>query len=107
MKLLITIVDRNHSDKFVNILNKVPRFQGISLGKGTATSDILDYLGIGETGKDVVWCVVEDEDVEGIFAEFSKYKEFTQMGAVAFTLSIANIGKKFYNLIKALEVKDD
>ena len=33
MKLLVTIVDRNHGQKFVDILNSVPRFQLVTYGK--------------------------------------------------------------------------
>jgi hypothetical protein len=106
MKLLVTIVERNHSGKFTDILNRVPRFQVTSFGKGTASSEILSYFGIGETDKDVIFCILEDADVEEVFSEFGKHKEFIQQGAVAFTVSIINIGKKFYNLIKTLEEKN-
>lgn len=103
MKLLVTIVDRNHGQKFVDILNSVPRFQLVTYGKGTAGSKILDFLGIGSPDKDVIMCLVQDGDVEGIFEEFRKHREFIRHGAVAFTVPIKNIGKEFYNLIKALE----
>ena len=74
MKLLVTIVDRNHGQKFVDILNSVPRFQLVTYGKGTADSKILDFLGIGSPDKDVIMCLVQDGDVEGIFEEFRKHR---------------------------------
>lgn len=102
MKLLITIVDRKLSGKIVQILGA--RYQLISRGTGTASSEILDYFGLGETEKDISFCLVEDNDVQRIMGEYAAVKDFTRHGGgVAFTIPVSNIGKKFYDMLKSLE----
>ena len=56
--LMITITDRSKGEKFANWY----RAQGIplvmtALGNGTATTEILDYLGLEATEKAVLFCV--------------------------------------------------
>jgi hypothetical protein len=102
MKLLVTIIDRKLSGKITQTLGT--RYQLISRGIGTASSEILDYFGIGESEKDVSFCLIEDDDVQRIMDEYAAFKEFTRHGGgVAFTVPISNIGKKFYDMLKSLE----
>ena len=56
--LMITITDRSRGEEFANWYRK----QGIplaltALGNGTATTEILDYLGLEATEKAVLFCV--------------------------------------------------
>lgn len=55
IKLMVTIVDRGRSSKAVDLFKAAGLpFHYACLGHGTANSDILDYLGLGETQKDVL-----------------------------------------------------
>jgi uncharacterized protein YfbU (UPF0304 family) len=104
MKLLVTIVDRENSEEYIELLNHdKPRFQVVSLGHGTANSEILDYFGLAETDKTLILAIVEDGDVKALFEELAKKESIHRHGgAVAFTVSIANMNKKFFDLIKTI-----
>ena len=56
IKLLITIVDRGKGAKAAALYRSEHLyFNYICLGLGTANSEILDYFGLSETQKDVVF----------------------------------------------------
>ena len=106
MKLLITIVDRIHTDEYTNLLNMDnDKFQVVTLGHGTANSEILDYFGLAETEKSVILCILDEEELRTVFTHLSEMKSMHRNGgAVAFTIPIANMNKKFVDLIKSLIV---
>ena len=63
-KLRIIIVNRYQGDYFINEFAK--REVGASFlvyGTGTATKEIYDILGIGETKKDIVLSLVKESDI--------------------------------------------
>ncbi len=59
LKLMGVIVDRGQGDRIAEVCQQmhIP-FQFISLGTGTASSEILDYFGLGETQKELVLCLL-------------------------------------------------
>jgi len=61
LHLVITITDRSRSEKFVSRYRDsgVPMVVG-ALGHGTATGEVLDYLGLSATEKAVLFCLVTD-----------------------------------------------
>lgn len=72
LKIMFIIVDRGQGDYFIKEFEK----QGVAAsfklyGTGTATKDIYELLGIGETKKDIVLSVVKVNDIE-------KLKEIVQ-----------------------------
>ena len=55
VELIVSIVDRGRGESVVRLLERQGSlFHTIVLGRGTAQERILDYLGLGETEKDVV-----------------------------------------------------
>ena len=59
IKLMVTIVPRGNSERVVEMFKKDQLgLHYDCLGLGTANSEILDYLGIGETEKDVLFSLV-------------------------------------------------
>jgi nitrogen regulatory protein PII len=98
---MITIVDRGKADKVTHILNEQNiHYHFVSLGHGTASSDILDYLGIGETEKDLVISVIPEYKVPAAFNALSEKMKLKYPGmGIAFTLPLSGISSLF---IKAL-----
>jgi nitrogen regulatory protein PII len=93
IKLLITIVDRGNGEKIAELLreNNVI-YNMILLGNGTAKSEILDYLGLGRTEKDIVLSVVNDEDIDNILKNFNEKMNMSEPGnGVAFTIPISSV----------------
>lgn len=67
IKLMVTIVPRGNSERVVEMFKR--DHLGLHydcLGLGTANSEILDYLGIGETEKDVLFSLVPAEKAHKI-----------------------------------------
>ena len=71
-KLLVTIVDRAKGERIAAICREQGvLFQMVCLGHGTASSEVLDLLGLGRTEKAVVLSLVPGGDVSGIFHAFA------------------------------------
>lgn len=64
LKMLCIIVNRHQGDYFINKLmeNKVGA-AFLVYGTGTATREIYDLLGVGDTKKDIVLSLVKESDV--------------------------------------------
>lgn len=97
LKLLVTIVDRGrgkiateHLQKFGLVLHMTAH------GKGTAKSEILEYLGLGETEKDVVLSLGERDKVRAAIEHLKENMRFKEPGhGIAFTIPIMSVGGKF------------
>ncbi len=93
IKLLFTIIDRGKGEKLTEIFreNNV-MYNLIALGKGTAKSEILDYLGLGQTEKDIVISIVYEESVQDIFNILNEKMRLKEPGnGVAFTIPINSV----------------
>ncbi|MDD5952274.1 MAG: hypothetical protein PUC32_01260 [Oscillospiraceae bacterium] len=59
IKLMVTIVTRGHSENVIKMFKQEHLgLHYVSLGLGTANSEILDYFGVGETEKEIVFSLV-------------------------------------------------
>jgi hypothetical protein len=92
-EILITIVDRNNGDKIVKLFESLNICANIILlGTGTANSDILDFLGIGETAKDVVLTLINESKVTQAFDLLYDKMQLEKPGkGIAFTVPMASI----------------
>lgn len=93
IKLMITIVDRGQGEKIAEICKgEHIHFHFICLGRGTASSEILDYFGLGETDKDVLISLVPDYKVSALITTISEKMHLKKPGkGIAFTLPISGI----------------
>jgi len=93
IKLMITIVDRGKGEKLTETFREnCSMFNLISLGKGTAKSEILDYLGLGQTEKDIVISLVPEEQVQSIMSILREKMHLKDPGnGVAFTIPIGSV----------------
>ena len=93
VELIVSIVDRGRGESVVRLLERQGSlFHTIVLGRGTAQERILDYLGLGETEKDVVISGI----VRGKSKKALKYLlHAMQFGApgrgIAFTVPISSV----------------
>jgi len=104
MNLLVVILDRELTDKYTGILNSDhDKSQVVLLAQGTASSEILDYFGLARKDKAVILCLLTDQETKPVLERLQHDKEFQKNGgAVAFTTRLANINKRFYDLILSL-----
>lgn len=65
VKLFVIIVGRNQSDYYLNEFKKTEiACSFVVYGRGTATKDIYEVLGIGETKKDIIFALVKESDID-------------------------------------------
>ena len=94
IKLLITIVDRGKGSKVIELCQRHYSTYHLSfMGRGTARSELLDYLGLGETEKDIIFSVVLEEQVDKVMACFEEELKIEKIGTgIAFTIPISSVG---------------
>ena len=67
LELLITIVDKNKAEFYIDFIQSYEaNFQFAALAKGTAKTDILDYLGLADTEKAVIFSVVRSDRLDDL-----------------------------------------
>ena len=91
--LMITIVNRGYGDKIIDTFrNEGVTFNLLSLGKGTASSTILDYLGIGETLKEVLFSTMPLEHSKGVMKKIMEETNLSKPGeGICFTIQINSV----------------
>ena len=94
--LMTTIVDRKVARKYVDLYEENNlHVMYLSLGFGTASNDILDYLGLESTEKAVAFSVLEEDSWKTIKRELEKkLKIDAPGGGIAFTIPLSSIGGK-------------
>ena len=94
--LMTTIMDRKDADKYFNLFheNGLHVIFGI-LGFGTATNDVLDYLGLEKNEKAVTFSVVEEETWHLVKKQLEKkLKIDAPGGGISFITPLSSIGGK-------------
>lgn len=94
LHMLFIIVDRKKGSKITDLLDdKGLHFHLIFLGRGTANSDVLEYLGLGESEKDIIVSLIKEELVEDVFEILKHdFKLENPAYGVAFTVPVNSVG---------------
>lgn len=67
LELLITIVDKNKAEYYADLIQSFEvNFQFMALAHGTAKEEILDYLGLADTDKTVIFSVVREDKLDDL-----------------------------------------
>lgn len=93
LNMLITIVDRDKGQIAVDLLLKEGvLFHRIVLGRGTAKTEILDLLGLGDTPKDIIFSVLPELRTRRAMSKLKKTLQFDNPGhGIAFTVPISSV----------------
>ena len=91
--LMVTLVDRGKGGRVVDLYRREKlHFNYTSLGFGTANSEILDYLGLGETEKDVVFTLIPLSRVKPVIRKVSEKFHLSSPGkGILFTIALTGI----------------
>jgi hypothetical protein len=102
LKCVFFIIDWNKIDIISQVFEQDNvRFHFLYKGRGTASSDILDLLGIGSTEKAVVMCLEQDLMVPVLLKEVSKKLGLHSPGAgIAFTIPLSGINSLILQAFK-------
>jgi nitrogen regulatory protein PII len=109
IKLLVFIIDWNKTHAVSAVFeHENVRFHFISKALGTASSEILDVLGIGSSEKAVVLCLEQDVMVPVLLKEVRKKLGFHSAGAgIAFTIPLSGINNPILQVFKESIHKND
>ena len=90
-KLLVTIVDRGRGERIVSICREQGvLFQMVCLGHGTASSEVLDCLGLGQTEKSVVLSLVPESGIPSLLQDFADKMQIRGPGnGIAFSVPLS------------------
>lgn len=102
LKFVVFIIDWSKTKVITGIFEQSHvRFHLICKGRGTASSDILDVLGIGSTEKAVVFCLEQDIMVPTLLKEVTKKLGLHNPGAgIAFTIPLSGINNPILKVFK-------
>ncbi|MDR2071281.1 MAG: hypothetical protein LBP81_07715 [Treponema sp.] len=102
MKLLISIVDWGKIKVISSVFEEENvRFHFVSKGRGTASSEILDLLGIGASDKAIIICLEQEVMIPILLKEVRKKLGFHSPGAgIAFTIPLSGINHPILNVFK-------
>ena len=101
IRLLVTIVEHGKGERITNLANaRHVHFNFILHGRGTASSDILDMLGLGSTEKDVVVCALPRSRVRQMLHDVAEEMRLKRPGTgVAFSLPLSGINELIARII--------
>ena len=94
--LMTTIINRNIGKKYLNLYKEEElQVMFITLGAGTASGDVLDYLGLEATEKAVVFNVLDEEGWKKTKKDLQKKLQIDAPGGgIAFIVPLSSIGGK-------------
>ena len=92
-KLIITIVDRGKGTKAVDLYRSHHlHFDFACLGAGTASSKILNYFGLDETAKELVWTLAPASRIPPLLPEVHRVLDLSTPGrGILFTIPLSGI----------------
>ena len=96
LNLMTTIVDRNQVRKYLHLYEEEGlQIMLVTLGDGTASGDVLDYLGLEATEKAVIFSVLTDENFYKTKKSLQKKLQIDAPGGgIAFIVPFGSIGGK-------------
>ena len=102
LKLLVTIVDRSKALFYIDLLEQYEvNMQTVVLGKGTANSDMLNYLGLAESEKAILFSFVREDKTKEILEVLHEKLEKVKNGkGIAYTIPLKSIiGVSIYQFL--------
>ena len=102
LKVLVTIVNRSKALFYTDLLEGFDvNMQMVVNGKGTASSEMLMYLGLAETEKAVIFSIVREDKVKEIIDTLEeKFEKMKDGQGIAYTIPLKSvIGVSVYQFL--------
>ena len=106
--LVITVVDRGRSDKVISVCDEagVPLHM-VSLGHGTARTEMLDLLGLGETSKDIVLSLTPQSNLYALLELLADRMNMRYPGkGISFAIPLNSVSARMYRALTETENPD-
>ncbi len=107
LKLLVTVVDRAKGEFYLDVLSQYEvNCQMVLPGQGTATSDIVDLLGLN-SNKAVLFSLIRDDMTEEIIKALeTKFETIRGGKGIAFAIPLSSvIGVNVYQFLSNNRLK--
>lgn len=93
IKLLVTIVNHSKELFYLDLLEQFEiNMQSVIHGKGTANSEMLNYLGLAETDKSVIISFVREDHIKEVLITLEeKFEKVRDGKGIAFTIPLKSI----------------
>ena len=93
LKLLVTIVNRNEADFYMDVLQSLEiNFQFTAMANGTAKTEMLQYLGLSDTDKCVIFSIVREDCARNALDALEKRFHSIRGGSgVAWTTPLSSV----------------
>ena len=91
--LLVVVVDRDKTRKTVDCMSDEGIFSTFTmLARGTASSDLLNLLGLGDTKKDVILSALRASSAESLLQKLVRERKLDEPGrGIAFTVPMTSV----------------
>lgn len=102
LELLVTIVGRNKAEYYADLIQSFDVNLQISvLSRGTADAKMLEFLGLSDTEKSVIFSIIQEKNVsDAVAALDEKFKTIKGGKGVAFTVPLTSvIGTLIYRFL--------
>ena len=102
LKLLVTVVNRNKAEFFVDLLQSFDvNLQTVLLANGTANAKMLDLLGLTNNEKAVILSVIQENKIpDALHTDEEKFTTIKDGKGVAFTVALTSvIGTLIYGFL--------
>ena len=102
LKLLVTIVNRSRTLLFLDVIEQFEvNMQMVIYGKGTASNEMLNMLGLAETDKAVILSVIREDKVKDALETLQeKFTKVKQGKGIAYTIPLSSvIGVSIYQFL--------
>ncbi len=102
LKLLVTIVNRNKTELYLDFLSSFDiNMQLSTAASGTASTDMLRYLGLNDSEKSVIFSVIrEDNEDKALKFLEEKFKTVKNGKGIAYTVPMTGvIGVAIYQFL--------
>lgn len=102
LKLLVTIVNRSRTLLFLDVIEQFEvNIQMVIYGKGTASNEMLNMLGLAETDKAVILSIIREDKVKDALETLQeKFTKVKQGKGIAYTIPMSSvIGVSIYQFL--------
>lgn len=96
LHMMVTITERNQTKKFIHFYKeKGLEVSAVTVGMGTAASEILDYFGLEGTEKSILFHIVTDDTWRAVKKDLQRKMKIDIPGVgIAFLIPLSSIGGK-------------
>ncbi len=93
LKLLITVVARNKADYYTDLIQSFDvNMQMLTLANGTANASSLEFLGLSDFSRTVIFSVIQEEKIPDAMVELEKrFKTIKGGNGIAFTVPLTSV----------------